>query len=288
MKYGTLYAYWTHEWSGDYIHYAKKVAELGFDILEISAGSLLEMSDRQINELRATAKDLGLIISSNIGPPKDKDVASKDPEVRKAGIKFLSDIMLAMDKLNSRSLVGVINTYWPSSFDDMDKAGLWARGVESVRELTKLAENLGIDYCIETVNRFESSVLNTSEEAVRFCKDVDSPRAKVLLDTFHMNIEEDSLPDAIRHAGDYLGHLHVGEGNRKVPGQGHLPWAEIGQALRDINYDKGVVMEPFVHSGGKVGSDIKVWRELRPGATEVQLDAEIRTSLAFLKHNFEV
>lgn len=288
MKYGTLYAYWTSEWHGDFLYYAKKVADLGFDILEISAGKLLEMSDNEIVQLRTTAKDLGLSISSNIGPPKNKDVASKDPEIRKQGIQFLSDIMIRMDKLDSRILVGVINTYWPSDFDDTDKDGLWCRGVESVKQLSKLAQSLGIDYCIEAVNRFESSVINTSEEGVRFCSDVDNSSVKLLLDTFHMNIEEDNIAAAIRHAGNYLGHLHVGEGNRKVPGQGHLPWTEIGQALRDISYDKGVVMEPFIHSGGQVGKDIKVWRDLREGITLDQMDDEIKTSLQFLKHNFEI
>ena len=288
MQYGTLYAYWTSEWRGDFLYYAKKVAGLGFDILEISAGNLLEMSDREILQLRTTAKDLGLAISSNIGPPKDKDVASKDSEIRKRGIQFLSDIMIRMDKLDSRVLVGVINTYWPSDFDDIDKDGLWCRGVESVKQLSKLAQSLGIDYCIEAVNRFESSVINTSKEGVRFCSDVDSGSVKLLLDTFHMNIEEDNIVDAIHHAGHYLGHFHVGEGNRKVPGQGHLPWEEIGKALRNISYDKGVIMEPFIHSGGQVGKDIKVWRELREGITLDQMDDEIKTSLQLLKHNFEI
>ena len=140
--------------------------------------------------------------------------------------------------------------------------------------------------CLEVVNRFETNILNTSEEAVRFCNEVDHMRAKILLDTFHMNIEEDSIADAIRHAGSLLGHMHVGEGNRKVPGKGHLPWVEIGKALNDIGHDKGVVMEPFVHMGGKVGSDIKVWRDLTGGASEDQNDADIKASLEFLRKAF--
>ena len=101
-----------------------------------------------------------------------------------------------------------------------------------------------------------------------------------------MNIEEDDLPDAIRKAGNLLAHVHVGEGNRKLPGMGHLPWAEIGQALRDIGYDKMVVMEPFMKSGGTVGSDIKVWRDLSGGADEAGMDKMIADSLVFLKKQF--
>jgi len=286
MKFGVLFAYWTHEWKGDYKFYAKKVAELGFDVLEISAGHLLEMSNNEIDELKALARDLGINITSNIGPAKDKDIASKDPEVRKAGIKYLTDIMKAMDRLDSRALVGVLYSYWPCDFSDLDKKAIWERGVISVKELMKTAEALGIDYCLEVVNRYETNILNTSEEAVRYCKDVGSKNCRILLDTFHMNIEEDNIADAIRYAGDYLGHLHVGEGNRKVPGKGHLPWNEIGQALRDINYKKAVVMEPFVLEGGKVGRDIKVWRDLSGNADVETMDRELRTSLEFLKKAF--
>ena len=286
MKFGTLYAYWTHEWTGNYQHFARKVADLGFDILEISAGDLLKMSDRELDELKAVSQSLGIEITSNIGPAKQYDVASADPEVRKNGIQFLSNIMKKMDRLDSRVLVGVMYTYWPCQFENLDKEALWGRGVESVKKLGHVAGELGIDYCLEVVNRFETNILNTAEEGVRYCKDVDCASVKLLLDTFHMNIEEDNLYDAIITAGDWLGHLHVGEGNRKLPGQGHLPWQEIGKALNTIGFDKGVVMEPFVTMGGQVGKDIKVWRDLSGGASEEQMDREIKQSLEFLKQAF--
>lgn len=286
MKFGTLFAYWTHEWKGDYQFFAKKVSKLGFDILEISAGQLLTMSNQEIDELKALTKDLGITITSNIGPAKDKDIASSDPAVRKAGIEFLTGIMKAMDRLDSRALVGVLYSYWPCDFTDLDKKAIWERGVVSVKELAKTAESLGIDYCLEVVNRFETNILNTSAEAVRYCKDVDSKNVKILLDTFHMNIEEDNIGDAIRLAGDYLGHLHVGESNRKLPGMGRLPWEEIGQALRDINFNKGIVMEPFMLEGGQVGRDIKVWRDLSDNADSEKMDRNIQMSLEFLKRSF--
>lgn len=108
-----------------------------------------------------------------------------------------------------------------------------------------------------------------------------------MLDCFHMNIEEDSFYDAIVSTGKYLGHFHVGEANRKVPGKGRIPWNEIGRALRDIGYDGGVVMEPFVCMGGGVGQDIKVWRDLSNNASPEQLDADIAESCAFLRKALE-
>ncbi|MDF2876946.1 MAG: sugar phosphate isomerase/epimerase [Clostridia bacterium] len=286
MKFGTLYSYWGNEWNCEYTKVAKKVADLGFDILEVGADHLVHMSNVELDELKDISKSLGLTLTSNIGPAKDKDVAAADPKIRRAGIEYLTNIMKAMDRIDSRSIVGVMYSFWPCDFQDVDKPAAWNRGVQSVKELGKIAESLGIEYCMEVVNRFETFVLNTSEEAIQYCKDVDNKNVKILLDTFHMNIEEDNIPDAIRLAGNYLGHVHVGEGNRKLPGNGHLPWDEIGQSLRDIHYNKGIVMEPFLLQGGQVGKDIKVWRDLSGGVDEAEMDRYIKESLRFLRSKF--
>ena len=134
------------------------------------------------------------------------------------------------------------------------------------------------------LNRFENHVLNTAEEGVAFVREIDKPNVKVMLDTFHMNIEEDSFADAIRTAGPLLGHFHTGENNRRVPGKGRLPWHEIGAALREIGYGGAVVMEPFVKMGGQVGNDIRVWRDLSGNANEAQMDEAARQALAFSRY----
>ena len=286
MKFGTLYSYWGNEWKCDYFQTAKKISSLGFDIMEVGAGHLVSMSDEELARLKDLARDLGLTITSNIGPAKNKDVAAADEATRVRGIQYLSDIMKAMDKLDSRRLVGVQYTYWPNDFSDLDKPAIWARGVESVKKLGKVAEQYNVEMCLEVVNRFETHILNTVDEANQFCDEVDNKNVIILLDTFHMNIEEDNIPDAIRRAKGRLGQLHVGEGNRKLPGEGSLPWGEIGQALRDIRFDKSVVMEPFMLMGGSVGKEIKVWRDLSDGANPEEMDARIAASLKFLKKNF--
>jgi len=288
MKFGAQRVYWCNNWSGigEYAYYANKIKKLGFDILEIAVGDLLKMSDAEIDYLKTLSKDLQLEINSNIGPPKKYDVASSDADVRSAGIEFLTSLMEKMDRIDSRDLIGVMYTYWPNDYSDLDKPAIWARGVESIKTLGKVAQNLGIVLGLEVVNRFETPVLNTAEEAVRFCKEVDNPNVKILLDTFHMNIEEDNLCDAIRTAGSLLVGMHVGEGNRKVPGQGHLPWVEIGKTLRDVGFNGYIVMEPFVLQGGEVGEAIKVFRDLSEGADEAKLDADIKAGLEFLKSSF--
>jgi len=286
MKFGTLYSYWGNEWKCDYVKTAKKVADIGFDILEVGAGHLVEMSNTELDELKAVSKDLGLTLTSNIGPSKDKDLASRDPAVRKTGIRYLSDIIKAMDRIDSRSLVGAMYSFWPSDFVYTDKEEAWELSIDSMKELAKVAESYGTQCCLEVLNRYETYILTDCKEAIEYCNRVGSKNVNILLDTFHMNIEEDNMVNAIHQAGDMLGHLHVGESNRKLPGMGSLPWDDICQALNEINYQKGIVMEPFMLKGGSAGRDIKVWRDLNNGADEATMSKNIKDSLNFLKSKF--
>ena len=87
---------------------------------------------------------------------------------------------------------------------------------------------------------------------------------------------------AIRLAGNRLGHFHVGENNRRVPGKGGLDWYRIGEALRSIGYDGSVVMEPFVQMGGGIGSDIKVWRDMSHGDHRQIIESVDEVELTFI------
>ena len=287
MKYGTLYSYWSHEWVCDYPAVAKKVRAAGCDILEVGAPHIAAMTDAQLAELKAAAEDNGLILTTNIGPSKDQDLASPDPAIRKNGLDFLTGVLRAMDKIGSKSLVGAMYSFWPCDFKYTDKEAAWDTSIAEMKKLAAVAEDLGIDLCQEVLNRFETYIMTNAAEGVEYCKRVDCPRCKVLLDTFHMNIEEDNIPAAIRLTGDYLGHIHVGEANRKLPGQGSLDWKAIAAAVHDVHYDGNVVMEPFLLKGGSVGKDIKVWRDLSNGADEAKMDQMLADAVKFLHANFD-
>jgi sugar phosphate isomerase/epimerase len=121
--------------------------------------------------------------------------------------------------------------------------------------------------------------MNTAAEGIAFAERVGSPNCKILLDTFHMNIEEDSMGGSIEEAGTWLGHFHLGEQNRRPPGRGRMPWSEIFGALKKINYQGAVVMEPFLVPGGEVGRDISVFRDLLGNG---DLDEEAALSVQFV------
>ncbi|WP_425623899.1 sugar phosphate isomerase/epimerase family protein [Agrobacterium radiobacter] len=282
MKHGIYYSYWEHEWSAKFGPYIEKVAKLGFDIIEVAAHHINEYSDAELAVIRQSAKDNGIILTAGIGPSKTKNLSSEDASVRAAGKAFFERTLSNVAKLDIHTIGGALHSYWPIDYSQpVDKAGDYARGVEGINGIADFANDLGINLCIEVLNRFENHVLNTAAEGVAFVKDVGKNNVKVMLDTFHMNIEEDSFGEAIRTAGPLLGHFHTGESNRRVPGKGRMPWHEIGLALRDINYTGAVIMEPFVKTGGTIGSDIKVWRDLSGGADVAKMDEDARNALAF-------
>ncbi len=288
MKYGIYYAYWEQEWKADYIRYIEKAAKLGFDILEIACTPLPGYSRQQLDDLRRCAADCGITLTAGHGPSARQNLASADPAVAAEARRFFTDLLRRLEILGIRTIGGGIYSYWPVDYSKpVDKPGDWARSVAAVREVARVAEDCGVDYCLEVLNRFEGYLLNTAEEGVRFVREVDSPAVKVMLDTFHMNIEEDSFGDAIRSTRGLLGHFHTGECNRRVPGKGRIPWREIASALHDIGYDGAVVMEPFVRMGGTVGSDIKVWRDIGRGADEAKLDADAKAALEFERYILE-
>lgn len=287
MKYGIYFAYWEKYWDVDYLNYISKVKKLGFDILEISCAALKTASRDDLLKMKEAAQAYGVTLTAGYGPAANENLASADDAIVKNAIAFYTDILKKLELMDIHTIGGGIYSYWPVDYSrPIDKAGDWERSVKNVRKVAKIAGDLGIDYCLEVLNRFEGYILNTAEEAKQFVEEVDVPSAKIMLDTFHMNIEEDNMASAIRVAGDKLGHLHVGENNRRLPGKGGLPWYDIGCALRDIKYHNNVVMEPFVLSGGKIGSDIKVWRDLSKGASEEQLDLDAKNSVEFLRYVF--
>jgi D-psicose/D-tagatose/L-ribulose 3-epimerase len=287
MKFGTYFAYWEQEWNADYPYYCGKVAGLGFDILELGAGALADMSAAELAKIKSAAHDAGISLTGCVGLPAQYDVSSADKTTRDRGVDFLKKMLDALAAVEATVLGGIIYAYWPVDYSKpVDKPAARARSIESMLRIADYARDRGVLLVLETVNRFEQFLINTSEEAVGLVKDINHPNVKVMLDCFHMNIEEDFLGDAIRTAGKYLGHFHIGECNRKVPGKGHMPWDEMGRALRDIGYEGGVVMEPFVKTGGTVGSDIKVWRDLSENADGAKMDADIAEALRFVRSKF--
>ena len=278
---GIHYAYWTQSWDSEPIQFVKSAKKCGFDILEVNAPKIARMSDKERDALKGAAADAGLGITYSIGLSADMDLASEDAATRKKGIAFLQDVARAMKYMGGTVMAGVNYSSWPRKLlPGEDKRVLTDRAVDGVREAVKAAEDCAVLFCVEVLNRFEHFIMNTAAEGIAFAERVESPNCKIHLDTFHMNIEEDSIGGAIVESGSWLGHFHLGEPNRRPPGRGRMPWSEIFGALRKINYRGALVMEPFLVPGGDVGRDISVFRYL-PGSDN--RDEEAVRSVQFVR-----
>lgn len=285
-KLGIFVNFWEKKWGIDYRYYIDKVQKLGYDILEFQAQPLLDMTNEECRAIKKYADERGIKLSYSLGLNPKYDISNPDKEVRAGGIEYLSNIVRKIAVMEGELFSGVTYAGWgiPSYFvDEAEKEALYCRSVESMKEVMKVAEKEGVTVCCEAVNRFESPLVNTAAEAIRYADLVDSKNIGIHLDTYHMNIEENNIGDAIRLVGKRLRHFHTGENNRNVPGRGHLDWDEIFKVLKDIDYKNDIVSEPFLMMGDEVGYDIRVWRPILENPTEERLDQEARFLLEFTK-----
>ena len=289
MKYGIYYAYWEKQWGADYLKYVKKVKDQGFDILEISCAGLKDMPKEEIEKLKAYKDELGIELTAGYGPKPTEDISSSNPEIVKNAFQFWKETFPILKELDVHIVGGGLYSSWPADYSkEPDKAGDLERSITNMKELAKMAQEYDLTLGMEVLNRHEGYLLNTAKEGVRYVDAVGEENVKVMLDTYHMTMEEDDFAEAILTAGKKLGHFHVGENNRKLPGQGHIiPWNQIGDALRKIEYQGAVVMEPFVICGGQVGKDIRIWRDLKDDCSEAILDQEAAQSVQYLRKTFK-
>ena len=278
---GIHFGYWTQYWDVDPLQFVARARKTGFDILEVRAQKIARMSKAELDTLKAAAAEAGLGLTYSIGMTADMELVSEDAAIRKNGITLLQDLCRAMKHMGGTIMAGINYSSWPRKLmPGEDKRVLTDRAVDGVREAIKAAEDCGVIFCLEVVNRFEHFIMNTAAEGIAFAKRVESPNCKILLDTFHQNIEEDSIGGSILEAGDWLGHYHIGEANRRPPGQGRMPWPEVFGALSQINYQGAIVMEPFLRPGGEVGRDISVFRDL---LGDGDLDEQAARSAEFVR-----
>ena len=282
-KLGIFINFWEKSWTVDYRKYIEKASKIGFDVLEFQAQPLLDFSDAKLSEIRKYADDCGIELTYSLGLDKAYDISSYDENVRRGGEKYLTDIMTQVHKMGGKIISGVSYAGWGVPSYESEREKLFENSVDSMRRLAKIAEEYDITYGIEAVNRFEGVIVNTAADALHYVNAVDNAKVGILLDTYHMNIEENNMGDAIRLAGDKLVGMHTGDNNRLAPGRGHINWNEVFGALKEINFTGRIVSEPFVKTGGEVGRDIYVWRDLMDDVSEAALDKEAEYLLNFTK-----
>jgi D-psicose/D-tagatose/L-ribulose 3-epimerase len=251
--------YFMDRWADDQAAYFHLAQQCGYDGVEIS---LMPTNLDDHANLSEQALRHELSIACSTGLTEATDISHPDATVRKAGVEYLKRCLDAAAALGSPILGGVTYAPWFSFPDAEDLEPHRQRSAESLREVAQAADAVGVDLCVELLNRFETYMLNTVEQGNAFLDLVDHPAVKIELDTFHMNMEEADLAGAIESAGGRLGHFQIAANNRAMPGQGHIDWDAIAAALDAVNYSGWVVVETFPNPSVETGRSTHAWRPL--------------------------
>lgn len=214
-----------------------------------------------------------------------RDLASDDHGAHRAGVDYLRycvDVAVACGaRVVGGPLYGTPLVFAgrpPAPIEEERRVARVARVVAGLREGGAYAAERGIVLAVEPLNRFETDFCNTARQAVELVEMVGSPSVGVMLDTFHMNMEDDDLPTAIRATGRHLVHFQANENHRGFLGTGHLDWAAICRALAAVGYQGAITLEPFRRTDHRLSVPLAQWRP--PSRDE---DVDLRQSGALLR-----
>lgn len=278
MKFGVNTWVWTSPLTTEVLkELAPKVKSFGFDWIEAPLESL---DDLDFNESAAIIKDNGLLVSACAAMGPDRDLIHEDKTIRDNGMNYLKGCISACEILGATNLVGplysAVGRTWQQKPEDRAKD--LDLLVDNLSELSGFAESHGVRLGVEPLNRFETSFINLAEQAIEVVDRVDSPACGIMLDTFHMNIEEKSLAEAIKNTGSRLIQVHTCENDRGAPGSGQVAWEEVRIGLEDINYEGPLVIESFTPKVKSIARAAAIWRPLASSP-----DALAKDGIKFLK-----
>jgi D-psicose/D-tagatose/L-ribulose 3-epimerase len=253
------------------------VAKMGYDLVEVA---IEEPGGYDYVRTGEVIRDHGLGVSLVAAMGPDRDLIHPEKEIRDSGFAYVRHCIEAAQALGATNLAGplyaAVGRTWKATPEERERDMELLVG--QLRELAAYAADHGVVLCLEPLNRFETSFLNLATQLVEVVDRVDHPACQAMLDTFHMNIEERLLGDAIRAVGPRLRHFHACENDRGAPGTGHVPWSDVARALDDISYDGPVVIESFSDQIESIAKAAAIWRPLAPTQ-----DALAEEGLAFLK-----
>jgi D-psicose/D-tagatose/L-ribulose 3-epimerase len=245
-----------------------KFKKWGFDSVEIAVDNPANFNPIYVKD---RLQENGLVCGSVtpcLGPDKDLRGA---PRQQRAGIDLMKGVLDQMELLDCPSLIGVVYSTVgrADAVPRREYRQQWKTVVKNLKEVSKYAADHGRQISLEPVNRFETDFINTCDQGLAMIEDVGNPALRLLLDTFHMNIEEKDLGAAIRKAGRHLGHFHACGSDRGTPGNDHIDWKPIAAALKEIGYKGDVVIESFTSDVKVIARAAAIWRKIEPTREEI-------------------
>lgn len=278
VKFGASTWLWTSPFStGQADALFSKISAMGYDAVEIAVEDPALLDVKQLKTL-LQRHHLDALICGAFGP--DRDLTADAVALQKTGLQYIEECLDICVALGASFFAGPM-------YSAVGKARMlspdqrkteWDRAVTNLQKVCGMAAERGLRIALEPLNRFESDLVNTAADALRMIADIDHPAAGLMLDGFHVNIEEPSIRDAVAAAGDKLLHVQVAENYRGTPGTGETNWSNWYQALEAINYRGVVSVESFTPDNKELAAAVCVWKPL--AASQDQFASQ---GLEFLK-----
>jgi D-psicose/D-tagatose/L-ribulose 3-epimerase len=273
MKLG-IHAYaWCSRWSNDTLHLIDRIKGLGLDFIEIPLMCLEDFDSKAVKE---RLESVGLSVCTSTVLLNDTDITSDDADIRKKGVKYLKNCIKATYEVGAENFSGVIYSQFIKQINNRPEQKDWNYSAECLREVALFAKEHGVNIGLEPVNRYETYLVNTCEQALKLKNMIGEDNVKIHLDTYHMNIEEKSFYDAFKLADKELMHIHLCENDRGIPGTGHVDWDGIFKALKEMDYKGYAALESFVDITDNMNT--WVWRQLAENG-----DTLVREGVRFIR-----
>jgi D-psicose/D-tagatose/L-ribulose 3-epimerase len=274
MKFGMNLLLWTDRLHDGLLPVLEKIKKMGYDGVEIP------MFDLSL-DYAAWGKrfdDLGFARTAVTVRGTADNPISADAKVRAAGVANTKRTLDCCQAAGCQTLVGPYHSAIGEFSGAGPTADEWKWGVESMRQVAEHAGNVGVKLAVEYLNRFEIYLLNSAADTARFCKEVNHPSCRMMYDTFHANIEEKNVGEAIRTAAPQMIHVHISENDRSTPGTGGIPWDATFDALKQAGYQGWLVVEAFGLALPAIVAATKIWRRMFDSEEQLARDA-----LAFMR-----
>jgi len=258
MKYGMNLLLWSGEVTEEMLPICEQLKNAGYDGVELPMFNL----DLDYAALGQKLDGLGLARTAVTIRGEEDNPISSDASVRQKGIDLTKQTLDCCAAAGVETLVGPYHSalgFFSGAGPTEDE---WKWGVDSMRQVAEHAGNVGVRLGVEALNRFECYFLNTHADSARFAREVDHEACGMMYDTFHANIEEKSVTDAVNAGGDKLFHIHISENDRSTPGQGGVRWDENFDAIVKSGYDGWLVIEAFGLALPEIAAATKIWRRM--------------------------
>ncbi|MSR31683.1 MAG: sugar phosphate isomerase/epimerase [Gemmataceae bacterium] len=266
MKTGMNLLLWTAHVTEEHFPLLEKLKKTGFDGVEIP---LFDGKADHYKKVKKALNDNGLGATTVTVVSPEASPISPDVKVRQSALDRIKWALEMTGVLGGELLAGPYHSALGVFSGQGPTADEKKHAVEVLRQAADFAQQVNVKMAIEYLNRFECYFLTTAQDAKNLVREVNHPWFRTMYDTFHANIEEKCITQAIASMEDTYIHVHISENDRGTPGTGHVHWAETFQALKKARYDGWLTIESFGRALPDLAAATKVWRDLFPSAEEV-------------------